>query len=547
MPEHENDSSPGARDGVFRELAFSWRYLAAPPVYCPFCEGEESKCPPPIAVVRSRDDGGWLARILPHRSPLLLPTPGVGVYGRHEVLVLGGDHVRLDEVSSDVLDAAFELLKVRFLEYMRDPRCAGAGALFGLRSDAPSHPLAVLYASEWLASCELRRFRAARAFAGWSGRCLGCTVASPGASVMGLAPVEPLVLFRGEATLVYVPSAPWRPFHVRQLSRFHVGEATESSVDGFFSECRLVLSRVLEAWRSVLGASPCSSIVFSCPFHRGIAMEGEGMVDTFDMHWCVEYVPGPYPVWSRLAPEVCGLWWFESPLPPRVCHELMRDSSFADLSGPPPDSSAVPPGGDGMCVSPWTTVMGGVDVPESERFEADGEDGLARMLEPVAAAARCGGGSGSLVCAHGRIEAGRADGLHAVVERLELPFAPVISWDVSRWFRSVLRGFEGAVPCGIIKDETGAVFRFPGARFSVFESAGEAAAARVIGGFLAEAAEKAGKSVSFCVVPLEAAIAEAGGGTKGILAAWESDEGIFRRGGLPFVFESVRADKEGVG
>ncbi len=206
----------------------------APPEYdpdCPFCPGNEDRIPPILEELPDGENGGWQARVIPNKYPILAPRPedpgrpegfyrSLPAYGRHEIIIESPRHnVEPEELAVPALTLVLEAYRRRWRAIGgEDPGLRVI--VFRNRGESAGtslvHPHSQLIAARLASPRQERRETAAREYYHRRGRCVYCDVlaAEEGEGAR--------IVMGGENFLAFIPFAAEVPFETWITPRTHL-------------------------------------------------------------------------------------------------------------------------------------------------------------------------------------------------------------------------------------------------------------------------------------------------------------------------------------
>lgn len=293
-------------------------------VFCPFCEGNESKTPPEILAYRGPDSQpngpGWRLRVVPNRYPALqiegnLDKSGVGVYdrmngvGAHEVVIESPRHVEsITDLDEENVRDVFIACRDRLLDLRRDSRMV-CGMIFknvGTAAGASlAHTHTQIIVTPVVPRTVQQEMDGCRRFFDYRGRCLFCDIVEQ-EHAEGKRTVGEYGNF-----IAFNPYASRFPFETWILPKRHSShfEDIQASEAGEFAH---LMKTVLAKLEKALSHPPYNYMIHTAPLSVP-RME--------HYHWHVEVIP-------RLT-KVAGFEWgtgfYINPVAPESAAEFLRE------------------------------------------------------------------------------------------------------------------------------------------------------------------------------------------------------------------------------
>jgi UDPglucose--hexose-1-phosphate uridylyltransferase len=301
-----------------------------PPVFCPFCTGNESKTPPEVFAIRpdgkEPDTPGWQVRVVPNKFPALTrghsPQRKVrGVYecmdgiGVHEVIIESPDHDRElgDLPASQVRDIFWTYQqRIRSIEseaqyqyvqlFKNKGRAAGASL---------SHPHSQIVATPIIPKRIKEEIYNAERFFKKNRECIFCRTLQE-----DRADGQRLVASNAHF-VVTAPFASRFPFELRVLPLRHsphFGTVREEELQAFAEIMRIVIGRLKE----VLADPPYNILLHQAPTPNH-ALKVWPQIDAI-CHWHLEVIP----VLTRVAGFEWGTGFYINPVQPEAAAKFLR-------------------------------------------------------------------------------------------------------------------------------------------------------------------------------------------------------------------------------
>jgi UDPglucose--hexose-1-phosphate uridylyltransferase len=315
-------SERAKRPSDFGESADS--HVERGPMFCPFCEGNESKTPPEILAYRTPGSAangpGWRLRVVPNKYPALQiegepGKKGIGLYdrmngiGAHEVVVETPEHlVSLTELTDERVQEVFVACRDRLVDLRKDRRMV-CGMVFknvGVAAGASvEHSHTQIIVTPVIPRTVQQEMDGCRRFYDYRGRCLFCDIIEQ-EHADGKRVVAELGNF-----VAFHPYASRFPFETWILPRTHSSHF-ESIQDAETGDLARILRLVLGKLEKALRDPPYNYIIHSAP----LSMSAQE-----HYHWHLEIIP-------RLT-KVAGFEWgtgfYINPVPPESAAEYLRE------------------------------------------------------------------------------------------------------------------------------------------------------------------------------------------------------------------------------
>jgi UDPglucose--hexose-1-phosphate uridylyltransferase len=294
------------------------------PMFCPFCEGNESKTPPEILAYRdegSQPNGpGWKLRVVPNKYPALqiegsLGKKGVGIYdrmngiGAHEVVIETPHHCAsitglTDAGTGDV----FRACRDRLADLRGDTRMV-CGMVFKNVGEAAGasveHTHTQIIVTPVVPRTVQQEMDGCKRFFDYRGRCLICDIVEQEESE------GTRVVAANEQFVAFNPYASRFPFETWVVPRTHESHF-ERLGDGEADDLGRIIRATLAKIERALCNPPYNYMVHTAPLPSP-ALE--------HYHWHVEIIP-------RLT-KVAGFEWgtgfYINPVPPESAAEYLRE------------------------------------------------------------------------------------------------------------------------------------------------------------------------------------------------------------------------------
>lgn len=321
MSEHRRDPISGRWVVIAPERARSASDFVRPrppaePGPCAFCPGQEGEAPHEIRALRG--DGGWRARVVPSRVPVMrveesgerrargvhVNAPGLGA---HEVVVETPRHgVAFSELTEAEVTDVLAIWQERLRDLSHDTRmrtamvCRNEGEAFGR---APAHAHSQVVASPILPAEREHELTIARQVHESRDACLACEV------LRQELDERRRIVESSEAAVAYAPWASRVPFETWIVPTGHEARFEREPAPRLAQVAQLLLStaRRLDA---VLDRPSWQLVLQTAPLREPPAAHG---------HWRVELMPALAP---RSALEWGGL--HVNPVAPETAAEWLR-------------------------------------------------------------------------------------------------------------------------------------------------------------------------------------------------------------------------------
>lgn len=277
---------------------------------CPFCRGNESKTPPPIAEVPQGKD--WNIRIVENLYPVLdddqkNPNLAFGLqqtidgYGRHEVVIDHSFHgIRIHEMSEEHLARLFSVYRDRMDELFRSNAAVRAVLVF--KNFGPAAGASIAHSHSQIVAMPVvpanidAEVQNSAAHHAKYGRCIFCSLVDEAltfeAAIYDRASglmrrkidVGQYVIERGEKFIAVKPFASRFEWEVQVLPLDHEADFTKLKDDDL-GDLAKVFRRSMARLNAVLGGVQYNFFIHSLPHGPSY----EGMKESF--HWHIEICP----------------------------------------------------------------------------------------------------------------------------------------------------------------------------------------------------------------------------------------------------------------
>lgn len=293
-------------------------------MFCPFCEGNESKTPPEILAYRepdSRPNGpGWRLRVVPNKYPALqvegnLDKKGVGIYdrmngiGAHEVVIETPKHLTtLTALDVARVQEVFQACRDRLVDLRKDMRMVcgmifkNVGSAAGASVD---HTHTQIIVTPVVPRTVQQEMDGCKQFYDYRGRCLFCDIID-----QEHAEGKRIVAEIGNFVALH-PYASRFPFETWILPRRHSSHFEDiQTVEA--AELAQVVRLVLRKLEKALCNPPYNYIIHSTPLP---------MPRVEHYHWHIEVIPRL----TRVAGFEWGTGFYINPVPPESAAEYLRE------------------------------------------------------------------------------------------------------------------------------------------------------------------------------------------------------------------------------
>jgi UDPglucose--hexose-1-phosphate uridylyltransferase len=300
-------------------------------LFCPFCQGHESKTPPEVLAVRGNGGGpdapGWSLRVVPNKFPALRHDGDLDLQadelfesmsgiGHHEVIIESPDHeASLADMPGSEVERTIWAYRERILELRKDERIQcilifknhGEAAGASLR-----HPHSQLIALPIVPVRVRREIDLSRDYFGLRQRCVFCDVMEKERRD------QRRVIAETEKFIVLSPYAARFPFETWILPKAHQSqfELTPPEQHG---ELAVLLKKLLRALDSSLGRPAYNFLLLTAP----VADKCE-----HSFHWRFEVTPRL----TRAAVFEWGSGLYINPTTPEMAAESLRMAIEADTA-----------------------------------------------------------------------------------------------------------------------------------------------------------------------------------------------------------------------
>ncbi|MBU0686448.1 MAG: galactose-1-phosphate uridylyltransferase [Candidatus Margulisbacteria bacterium] len=304
---------------------------------CPFCEGNESKTPHELFVVRkpkSKPDGpGWEVRVIQNKFPALtsqgdIKRSGSGLFdlvsgiGAHEVIIETPKHnLIIADMPPEHIDKILLAYKERIIELEKDARFRyvlvfkNYGVAAGTSLDHPHSQLIATPITPRYVKLELSN---AKEYYRHKERCIFCDL------IRQELDIGYRLVYENEFFIVFCPFASRFPFELWILPRRHQS-AFQEIPDDQRMQLAVCLKEVLSRLKVVLNDPPFNYVLHTSP--NPIPRPGKpnhwGTI-RFDFHWHIEIIP-------RLT-KMAGFEWgsglYINPTPPEEAAKYLRNAKI---------------------------------------------------------------------------------------------------------------------------------------------------------------------------------------------------------------------------
>jgi UDPglucose--hexose-1-phosphate uridylyltransferase len=324
-------SERSKRPDDFRPPREETKQAAEQKMFCPFCEGSESKTPPEVFSFRKKgaqaDQPGWQVRVVPNKFPALdrgLPPPkpqkglfqsmpGVGV---HEVVIENPDHNReLNDLSVSNIKEVLLAFKQRIeniegelhYQYVQIFKNKGKDAGASL-----SHPHSQIIATPIVPKRIKEELYGAERLYGQYKGCVFCRMIEE-----DLNKCRDRLVFQNRHFVVVAPFASRFPFEMAIYPFRHSPHFSSQGPEEIISLAH-VLKEVLTRLGILLSNPPYNFIIHQAP-NLNLSKTKWPRVDK-SYHWHMEITP----VLTRVAGFELGTGFYINPVPPEVAAKYLH-------------------------------------------------------------------------------------------------------------------------------------------------------------------------------------------------------------------------------
>ncbi len=290
-----------------RPKDFSLIDTSPPEKECPFCRGKEYLTPPSVYSLED-EEGNWQVRVFSSLKPFLEEEKefwkkGRGPYdlmesvGSHEVVVETPFHIaNIADLEVENIQKVFWVYRERIKALEKDEKVkyvlifknyrweAGGGRVKHARSQIIATPVNLKRVKEEL--------EGAKFYYDYHERCVFCDM------ILQELDSRERVVLEENGFVAIVPFAPRFPFEVWVLPKNHSPDFYKISWEETYS-LAVVMKKVLEKIKKLLGDPPYNYMIHSAPFRR--FYPGYWSTIEEDFHWHIEITP-------RLT-QVAGFEW----------------------------------------------------------------------------------------------------------------------------------------------------------------------------------------------------------------------------------------------
>jgi UDPglucose--hexose-1-phosphate uridylyltransferase len=294
-------------------------------MFCPFCEGNESKTPPEVLAVRQNGSGpdtpGWSLRVVRNKFPALRHDGDLDLQadelfesmsgvGHHEVIIESPDHsASLAGLPEDDVARMLWAYSERILALQKDERIQYI-LIFknhGERAGASlEHTHSQLIALPIVPIRVRREIDLSRGYYGLRQRCVFCDVLTKERKL------SERVIAETENFIVLSPYAARFPFETWILPKQHQSQFELTRPDSH-GELAGVLKKLLMAMDASLGRPAYNFLLHTAPV-------GDKCEQTF--HWHFEVIPRL----TRVAGFEWGSGFYINPTTPEMAAESLRSA-----------------------------------------------------------------------------------------------------------------------------------------------------------------------------------------------------------------------------
>jgi len=277
---------------------------------CPFCQGNEDKTPPPIAVIPEK--GVWALRIVENLYPVLgddRQEPNfifglqqtIGGYGRHEVVIDHSSHgIRIHEMSQEHLTLLFSAYRNRMEQlYHSDDRLKYVLVFknYGPAAGASiAHTHSQIIAMPVVPDNVQAEVRNSASYYHASHQCIFCSLIDEALTFEAIIyekgsseirrkiDVGQFVIERSEKFIAIKPFASRYEWEVHILPLLHQADYLAAGTDDL-PDLAAIFKRTMARLNAVLGGAQYNFFIHSLPH----GAEYEGNAPAF--HWHIEICP----------------------------------------------------------------------------------------------------------------------------------------------------------------------------------------------------------------------------------------------------------------
>lgn len=271
---------------------------------CPFCEHAESKTPPEVHVVRSKNfhsnGPGWKVRVIPSINPILgiegsLNRRGKGLYdamdavGAHEIVVETPEHIaNMADLTLTQIELTFEAYIHRIHDLERDPRfkyvmafknygwSAGGSKILHSRSQLIATPVNPMRVKDELVG--------AKRYFDLHERCVYCDL------VHQECASQDRVVSENDHFVSLAPFAARVPFELWIVPKKHSCDFVRGA-QGLVHDLAKILKETLLRLKIGLQDPAYNYVVHTAPFRRPNPKGPQWKTIEEDYHWHIEIMP----------------------------------------------------------------------------------------------------------------------------------------------------------------------------------------------------------------------------------------------------------------
>lgn len=303
-------------------------------VFCPFCEGNESKTPPEITAIRNGtgpNQSGWDVRVVPNKFPALkieggLDRKGLGAYdwmngvGAHEVIIETPKHaLDLADMPLNQIEKVLRIYRERLVDLLRDPRFKYV-LIFknhGSRAGASlSHSHTQIIATPVTPLTLREELDSARDHYLAKERCLFCDLIN-----QELESRQRIVI-ADEQFIALAPFASRFPFEIFIAPRHHHHSFAEAG-DEMLRRLAMVLKETMLRVKKCLKDPPYNFLIHTIPnTKRKPRRSSYWETIDVDFHWHIELIPRL----TRVAGFEWGTGFYINPTSPEDAAKYLRET-----------------------------------------------------------------------------------------------------------------------------------------------------------------------------------------------------------------------------
>lgn len=286
---------------------------------CPFCPGNESHTPPPIATYPRAGGQGWQVRVIPNKFPALRieekPERKIagfyermGGFGAHEVIIENPDHYReMSDLSVEELVTVLRAYRDRCLDLRNDKRIRYILIFKNYGPEAGAsleHPHSQLIGLPIVPSRVMGEVLGSTDYFEEKQRCVYCTMIEQERGEKKLS------VCSSDGFTAIAPFAARLPFETWILPDRHQ-TSFDALTDGELAGLAKVLRSTLAALKKTLGDPSYNFMIHTAP------IDGR---ETDAFHWHIEVIPHL----TEVAGFELGTGFYVNPTPAEKAAEILR-------------------------------------------------------------------------------------------------------------------------------------------------------------------------------------------------------------------------------